>query len=830
MFQTCSRRSSLLSNRRLSMLFPTAAMALIAVCITSVSYAQAVIEEVIVTATKRGAVSVQDLAGGIQAIGGDTIDDYDFRSVEEFARLSPSLNFATQGRGDSQLVIRGIQSPGSSSVGFYYDEAVITSANFQDGGGRTPDIGAYDMERIEILKGPQGTLFGASSMSGTVRLITNKPDASGLDFNATVSGLTIEHGGEGYHASGMVNIPIIEDVLAVRAVGWQEDEDGYIDQFFGFHRVGAATSPGFEKDVNSIEKTGGRVAFRWTPNDRITVDAFGLAQDTDIGGRDAFFPVPSSIQLAITPVIGIPVVEPALQGGSGDLTVTGPSLELWEDELRLYGATINVDVGFGTVTGAAHYFDRQLVAEADTTGTCFTFGLGPEANIFFGAPPGFGVGEAPCWIAFPQDRSILSSEIRFASDLDGPLNFVAGWYYQEEFTYTKVNVILADPITGVASCRTRAECLAAQDPSLVFARENEIDLDFFRIFGHADWEVTDQITIGGGVAYYESDQRTREFGTQNFQGSVPFTIPPAYGGSFQTEAILQNDQKIKQDEITFDAVGSWARNEDQLFYFRAATGFRPGSVNPPGLGAQITGIFIPPGFDPDTVISYEGGAKTTWYDGRLTFNVAYFHMDWTDIHVPGEDPTGGTEFTANAGEAGIDGVELEIFVRPAEQWFMTFGATWMNAELSKDQSVEDVTGGLSAADLIAAGNPVPPLGFEGDGVPKVPDWAFSGSVEYNVPFALLSNVDTFLRTTFSYTDSSTTLFNDNFTGNSRIGDYFLMDISASFVYENWELKLFGSNITDERAVTDIDSQPDGPDIFTVRPRTFGIQLGWEFGE
>ena len=156
MFQTCSRRSSLLSNRRLSMLFPTAAMALIAVCITSVSYAQAVIEEVIVTATKRGAVSVQDLAGGIQAIGGDTIDDYDFRSVEEFARLSPSLNFATQGRGDSQLVIRGIQSPGSSSVGFYYDEAVITSANFQDGGGRTPDIGAYDMERIEILQGSPG--------------------------------------------------------------------------------------------------------------------------------------------------------------------------------------------------------------------------------------------------------------------------------------------------------------------------------------------------------------------------------------------------------------------------------------------------------------------------------------------------------------------------------------------------------------------------------------------------------------------------------------------------------------------------------------------------
>ena len=118
----------------------------------------------------------------------------------------------------------------------------------------------------------------------------------------------------------------------------------------------------------------------------------------------------------------------------------------------------------------------------------------------------------------------------------------------------------------------------------------------------------------------------------------------------------------------------------------------------------------------------------------------------------------------------------------------------------------------------------------GDNIPKVPEWAFSGSVEYNVPFALLSNVDTFLRTTFSYTDSSMTRFSDDFSGNADIGDYFLMDISASFVYENWELKLFGSNITDERAVTDIDAQPDGPDVFTVRPRTFGVSLSWDYGQ
>ncbi len=133
------------------------------------TFAQTVIEEIIVTATKRSAQSVQDFAGAIQAIGGETLKDYNLTSIEDITRLAPSLTFATQGRGDSQLIIRGIQSPGAATVGVYYDEAVLTGANFQDGGGRTTDIRAHDIERVEILKGPQGTLFGASSMKRSTR-------------------------------------------------------------------------------------------------------------------------------------------------------------------------------------------------------------------------------------------------------------------------------------------------------------------------------------------------------------------------------------------------------------------------------------------------------------------------------------------------------------------------------------------------------------------------------------------------------------------------------------------------------------------------------------
>jgi len=786
--------------------------------------AQTILEEIVVTATKRGELSVHDIAGGIQAIGGKTLEDFDLYSIEQISRLAPSVQFASQGRGDSQLIVRGIQSPGSSTVGFYWDEAVITGANFQDGGGRTPDIRAHDMQRVEILKGPQGTLFGASSMSGTIRLITNKPDSSKFDFNASVSGVTIEEGGEGYEMHGMINIPLIDGELAIRGVGWREDEDGFIDQFVGYHRLSDPTSPVLLKDVNDIETTGGRIALRWTPNDQLTFDAFGLIQETKIGGTEAFSPIAAGTLLPIGVIILPPglVVEEPLQGGFGDLLVFKAAQEPWEDTTYLYGATLQYDMDFGSFLATINNFDRDVDSSFDSTPTSHLFGLGPAAVAFFseGMAPPF-IGAWPLQVTNPQDRTLLSTEVRFSSDLEGPINFVAGWYYQDEETATKLNVMAADTITGLPSCFSRDECLAAMDPSIIFAREHTIDLDFFAIFGHVDYEITDTITIGGGLRYYDSEQRTFEVETQAFQGSASFTLPPRYGGPFQTTATVTNDTTVEEDEITFDAVLSYQPNDDRHYYFRAASGFRPGGVNAPGIAGLFPGIVFPATFQPDSVESFEVGAKTSWMDGRLTLNVTYFKMFWEDIHVPGEEPSGSFEFITNAASADIDGVEFELFARPVDPLYLTFGVTWIDATLDEDQDFP-----VPLATIIAAGAPIPPLGVSGDNIPKVPEWAFSGSAEYRFP--LMANIETVLRTTFSYTDDSTTFFNNQFPNNTEIGDYFLMDLSASFFYENWELKVFGTNITDKRAVTDIDNSTDGFDVFTVRPRTFGVQLNWQY--
>jgi iron complex outermembrane receptor protein len=192
-------------------------------------------------------------------------------------------------------------------------------------------------------------------------------------------------------------------------------------------------------------------------------------------------------------------------------------------------------------------------------------------------------------------------------------------------------------------------------------------------------------------------------------------------------------------------------------------------------------------------------------------------MFWDDVQVPGQDPTGTVPFVDNGAEAEIDGVELELGAHPTDEWFLTFGLTWLDAALSKDQVIDDPTGlGF-------------PSGRDGDRIPKVPKWAFSGSAEYRFPRQLITNVDTILRANFSYTGDSTRFLNNSFENNNEIGDYYLVNLSANFEYENWALRIFIRNVTDETPV--VDYFGNGADVqqkITVEPRAVGAQLSWRF--
>jgi len=801
---------------------PVPALLLAAGLSGAVDARAAVLEEIVVTATKRGNVLVQETVGSIRARTGDFLKDHDLRTFEDVARMEPSLQFSRSSIGDLQPIIRGVQSPGAGTVGVYFDETVITGVNFQEQGGRTPDVGAYDIDRVEILKGPQGTLFGASSLTGTVRFISNKPDATGFDANLRFGGHALKDGDGGFNVDGMFNIPLLENVLAIRGVGWHESRGGFIDQFAGLNAVTTI------RNADESDKTGGRIMARFTPNDRLTVDAFYMRQDLDVSGPSGFCPTldECGVGRPITIIQGAPFligqVAPALTAFAGERVITSPSRAGSKSDIELYGFTAEYDFRFGTGNISVSNYEPEFFRVEGTTAIATLFGL-VDVPTFFAT--GIPQVSTPFAKIINQDREVFTIEARFSSELDGPFNFVTGVFYQDDERESEFMVLRTDPVTGAAPCTRHPQCI--RDPDSAAARSivtgNVIteDTNTFAVFANFEYQLADAWTLGGGLRFFDFDEDDLSLLLQAFQGSIPFTVPPAFGGPVQTTPTVDFEGSFSESEVTWTSSLGYQHTENQLYYVKAETGFRQGGINKNVSSAEQLGVIIPKDFGSDEVLSLEAGAKTSWFDDRLVINLAYFKMFWDDMQVFGQEASSTVEFLTNAAESEIDGVEVELFARPTDHWLFTFGATWLDARLTQDQNL--------GFDPDEVGLVDPVIGRDGDRIPKVPEWAFSGTAEYTVPFQFMDNVEMALRANYSYTGQSRRFFNNSFENNTRIGDYFLLNLSADFTYENWVLRLFANNVTDKVARIDIFGESADPQqVVTSEPRAIGAQLQWFF--
>src|ERR1700722_12409887 len=210
------------------------------------------LEEIVITANKLNAMKVLDVPASIQAISGDALQTAGAAGIMSIAGEVPGLSIQDLGPGDKKYVIRGINSTGDSTAGIYYGEAVISGSNADDGGGFESDISLYDLDRIEVLRGPQGTLYGASSMSGTIRFVPKSPDLNSLGGYLTMEGSQTSHASGNYNFNGEINLPIIDGVLALRLVGWKVDDSGYINQIrvdegvTALENIGTATKPNYQ--------------------------------------------------------------------------------------------------------------------------------------------------------------------------------------------------------------------------------------------------------------------------------------------------------------------------------------------------------------------------------------------------------------------------------------------------------------------------------------------------------------------------------------------------------------------------------------------------------
>lgn len=575
-----------------------------------------VLEEVVVTATKRGEMSVQDIPLSIRAIGARELLDKRVQDFADWARLVPGLGAEDQGPGEKRFIIRGIRSVGPATVGVYYDDAVVTGFNPEDdGGGRNADIRLYDIQRIEILRGPQGTLYGEGSMSGTIRVITNKPDTSGFYGAVEGDGAWTEEGGGSAKFNGFVNLPASE-TFAVRAVGWYEDESGFVDNV----RLG-------KEDINDEETFGGRIAARWMPNDSLTLDASYIVQNTELGGKQRYFP------------------------SIGDLETDEYTVDIYEDDLDIFQVALDYRLDSGSIHASSALLNRDVFFRFDST----------PLLIFFGVPVPFALAVTDQ----PDEREIWTNEIRFGSDLGGRFEYVIGAFYQNSKRDFESNVISTD-LNGVPN---------GTEPD-IFGRISSFDIDQVAFFGEVTFDITDRLEGLFGIRYFDYDQNSFSMETLPFGGFDPGDEPmpdPARSAS--------------DSDVNYKASLSYRVNDNANLYALYSEGFRQGGTNSTGFG---NAIIIPEEYEPDTIDNYELGAKTTWLDGAMVVNLSVYRIDWDNIQTQEQEPVQGFNFIGNAGTARVDGFEFELLSQLTPQLQLGVGVGYQDARLTEDQPVLEV--------------------------------------------------------------------------------------------------------------------------------------------
>lgn len=729
--------------------------------------------EIVITATRRSA-SIIDVPLAVSAYSGDDLVNEGISSLQDITKLDATFASQSFGAVFSQHIIRGVSSNVGATVGIYLNETPIIGGAFTQelGGDGKPGLRLHDVERVEILRGPQGTLFGSSSMSGTLRVIAATPDFDEFAGSAAGSFTAIDGGEALYMADAMLNLPI-SDRFALRAVGWMEDGGGYID------RVTPSLS---QKNVNDQQVTGGRLSVSVRPTDQLTITGMALQQDIDVAGSQDW------------------------HLGAGDYINASPTAEYYADTFNLYSLDLTYDLGIGSILFTASRTEHSLVRLSDTT---------PTANMF-------GVPGVAAWI-MQQDLEATTGEVRFSSSFEGPFQLVAGVYYEESLTAGEGSVILGNPSTGITHCVGYSQCHAnpALVPNVVYSRTGNFDVSQYAIYAQADYKFTETLTGTFGVRHYEAELDEYGLIQQDVFAQDPvcatfytyrgFGPPNLCGFAFGDVTVPYNrgETSASESHTSYNVSLLWEPTSDLSFFARAASGFRIGGINNTVLLASAAGVTVPDAFSPDSLWSYEAGVKNYFWGRRGYIDFSVYRIEWTDQQVESSDPSGAFEFRVNAGETVIHGVELQGSVMPINGLTIGGGIVYTDAQLSED---------LPATTLA--------IGFDGDTLPGVAEWAASLRIGYEWP--LSANINGYANFSASYRDSTSTAFNATDPNYFKLDAYSLVDVSVGVRAQAWDFRVFVQNLTDETAFLAMNPGPDGLRVYSARPISIGARLAASF--
>ena len=755
-------------------IFATSGGAAIAADDATADSNEAVIEEIVVTATRRD-TSLQDTASAITAFTTEDLYRQGIENFDDFAAQTPGV-LLTGPKSFQKFVIRGIQTssqvggPGDQNpVTVYYDEVPVTSFAIL-----TPDVRLYDVERVEVLRGPQGTSFDSGSLSGAVRVITKKANLDGFDASVRVEGASTDGGGIRQRYSGMVNVPL-SDSAALRLVGYVRDEEGFIDN------VGAFGQPG-EKDFQEPEEWGARASLRWQPIERSALTFSVMHDDLEHGG---------AVQGA----------NPAL--GLGDYTAATNKLErdgwLENDHVNL---TFEYDFTWAQLVSSSTWAMSEYYWDVDLDGVDVGF---------------------PFHFDEPQDQDAFVQELRLVSSHGGKVEWLAGLFYLNRQTDSLGSIhtspAFLDSVGVDYSGLPQPRRLASVSMDV---QDRDIENNEAAIFAELTYRFTETLSLTAGVRYteFEFDQQITA------EGNTTDVIPLITGGSGGV-ATWTPDAPFRistgrQSATTTKFSINWQPNDDQTFYFTAAQGFRrphpnaqallPNTVDPTDPNV------IPLAADADELWNYELGAKTRWLNGRLQANVAAYFIDWADIQVGLTRASDTVPYTGNSGDVESKGIEAELLYWPTANLQLGLNLTFASSEivsLTQAQAVEsgEVLGAkLSAPErqVSGFGQYTWPLGSGGAIYGRV-DVQHVG--EYpNRPPNISGSPTQAPHPNFQYTDA-----------------YENVNLQVGWETDKYTLALFGENVLNNDDTIFMRTSSASLNRFrTLRPRTIGLRADWYF--
>jgi outer membrane receptor protein involved in Fe transport len=784
--------------------------------------------DIVITATKREE-NLQDVPISIQALGTQRLEELNVASFNDYTKLTPSVSFQTGSPGSANVYIRGVASGGDGnhsgslpSVGIYLDEQPVTTI------GGNLDINIYDIARIEVLRGPQGTLYGASSEAGTIRIITNKPDPSGFAGGADFELNNVRHGGIGGGAQGFVNAPIGASA-AVRVVGWYRRDAGYIDNVPGTRAflpqpggIVINNAPLVEDDFNDVDVVGGRAALGIDLDDNWTATASLIGQDQKSHGVFGFDP------------------------SVGDLAVQHFFPDNRHDRFLQAALTIEGKISNWDLTYAGAYLNRKIDSTSDYTDYAEAYDElyasygGVAGYLYFFDDAGNTIDSSQHIVGRDRYKK-MSHELRIASPADKRLRLVAGLFYQRQThgihqDYQVTNLAADLSVNGFPG-------------TLWLTEQKRVDRDY-AVFGEASFDITDTVTLTGGLRGYKyrngligffgfgrnpgggfTDSPFNAVGSSrtgfiqcftttgarlrdNITGTV---LPPIVAGSPCTNLGDFVDGKVvprqtKGSGITHRLNLNWKITPDHMVYATWSKGFRPGGINRRGT--------LPP-YDEDTLTNYELGFKTKW-GGGLTLNGALFWQDWKNFQYSFLGENSFTEIH-NGPNARIKGVELDMSWRPVRGLSITGSAAYTDAKVRSNVcEFDDPTGVCAPPNTVVA-----PAGTR---LPVTPKFKASATGRYEFP---IGPGKAHVQTVLTHQSSSSA---DLRVGPAailgRLRPYTMADFAVGMDWHRFTAELFLENAFDERAELTRYQQCGQCNlrvyIVPYRPQTLGIRVGTRF--